>query len=232
MKMTKKIDKRKNYYLVLDTETCPIDRTIEKVEPKNMLVYDIGFRVVDKNNNCYYEGSYIVSEIFFGEFDTKMKSSYYANKIPMYLQDIANDTRKVRTWEQISFALRKVIETYEIDVICCHNARFDFGSIKNTEKYLDTRPLLPYLTWWDTLKIAKSVLGKMPSYIKFCKDNNFMTKHKNPQPQYKAEVIYKYITKNLDFIESHTGLEDTRIESVILSYCFKQHKPMEKLLFA
>ena len=54
---------------------------------------------------------------------------------------------------------------------------------------------------------------------------------KSNQPQYKAETIYKFITKDLDFVESHTGLEDVLIEKEILAYCYKQHKRMRKLLF-
>ena len=43
-----KIDRRINYKLVLDTVTCPKDRTIEEVLPSNMWTYDIGWAVVDK----------------------------------------------------------------------------------------------------------------------------------------------------------------------------------------
>jgi hypothetical protein len=32
-------------------------------------------------------------------------------------------------------------------------------------------------------------------------------------------------------VESHTGLEDVQIEREIVLYCYKQHKPMKKLLF-
>lgn len=234
MLKTKKIDRRKKYYMVLDTETCPIIKLNDnQVEAKNMLTYDIGYCVIDKKGNVYKTGSYIVSEIFFGEFYDKMQSAYYSKKVPNYMQDIANGSRVVKTWEQISYILKQTIEEYNISVVCAHNARFDFETLRATKEYLGKKySLLPYIEWWDTLKIAKSVLGKMPTYIKFCKDNNFMTKHKIPQPQYKAEVIYKYITKNIDFIESHTGLEDTLIEKEILAYCIKQHKKMDKLLFA
>ena len=85
----KKIDKRKKYFMVLDTETCPIDRNVEGVTPENMLVYDIGYCIVDKKGSVYKTGSYIVSEIFFGEDYEKMQSSYCANKIPNYFQEIA-----------------------------------------------------------------------------------------------------------------------------------------------
>lgn len=227
---TKKIDKRKKYYMVLDTETCPIDRELQEVSPKNMLVYDIGFCVVDKKGNVYKTGSYIVSEIFFGEHYTKMQSSYYANKIPNYMSEIATNERKVRTWSEISFALRKVIEEYEIETVVAHNAKFDFGVLKNTKEYLSEYAMLPYIEWYDSLKMTKSILGNMPTYKRFCQENNYLTK--NGQCRFTAEIVYRYIVKDIDFVESHTGLEDTLIEKEILAYCIKQHKKMDKLLFA
>lgn len=225
----KKIDKRKKYFMVLDTETCPIDRDIEEVTPKNMLVYDIGYCVVDKKGNVYRTGSYIVSQIFFGEFYSKMQSSYYAEKIPNYMKEIAEGSRRVKSWSEISFALRKTIEEFNIDVVVAHNACFDFGVLQNTKEYLEEYPMLPYIEWWDTLKMARSILGNMPTYKKFCIENNYLTK--NNQLRYTAEIIQRFLTKDKSFKESHTGLEDTLIEKNILAYCLKQHKKMNKLLF-
>lgn len=227
--MDKKIDKRKSYYMVLDTETCPIDRSMQEVSPQNMLAYDIGYCIVDKKGNVYREGSYIISQIFFGEYDTKMQSSYYADKIPNYFKDIAKGERVVKTWSQISFILRKVIEEYEIKAVVAHNAKFDFGVLKNTKEYLEEYPMLPYIEWWDTLKMARSILKDMPTYKNFCLVNNYFTK--NGQLRYTAEIIYQFVTKDLDFKESHTALEDTLIEKDILVYLLKQHKKIDKLLF-
>lgn len=226
----KKIDRRKKYYMVLDTETCPIDRECEGVTPENMLVYDIGYCVVDKKGNVYRTGSYIVSEIFFGEHYDKMQSSYYANKIPNYFKDIANGSRVVKTWKQISYILRQVLEEYNISTVVAHNARFDFGVLSNTKKYLNEYSMLPYIEWYDSLKMAKSVLGNMPTYKRFCQENNYLTK--NGQCRFTAEIIYRYIKQDDNFTESHTGLEDTLIEKEILAYCIKQHKKMDKLLFS
>lgn len=224
-----KIDKRKKYYMVLDTETCPIDRDMEEVTPTNMLVYDLGYTITDKKGNVYRTGSYIVSDIFFGEFYTKMQSSYYANKIPKYMEQIAKGERVVKTWKQISFILRKVLEEFDINVVVAHNARFDYGVLRNTKDYLEEYPMLPYVEWWDTLKMARSILKERKSYKRFCEDNNYMTK--NNQCRFTAEVIYRYLTNDLEFEESHTGLEDTLIEKDILAFCIKQHKKMDKLLF-
>lgn len=227
----KKIDKRIKYYMVLDTETCPIDRELEDVTPENMLVYDIGYTICDKKGRIYKTGSYIVSEIFFGEFYSKMQSSYYANKIPRYMEQIANGERVVKTWSQISYILRKTLEEFDTNIVVAHNARFDNGVLKTTRQYLEEYALLPYsVEWWDTLKMARSILKERPTYKRFCESNNYMTK--NNQCRFTAEIIYRYITQDLEFEESHTGLEDTLIEKEILAFCFKQHKKMDKLLFA
>lgn len=230
MKKTNKIDRRKKYYMVLDTETCPIDRERQDVTPENMLVYDIGYAIVDKKGNVYRTGSYIISDVFFKEFYSKMQSSYYAEKIPNYMQDIGENKRKVKSWSEISFILREVIQEFKVAAIVAHNARFDFGALKNTKEYLNQYAMLPFMTWYDSLKMARSVVAEMPTYKQFCYDNRYITK--TGKCKLTAEVLYRFITQDNTFIESHTALEDVLIEKEILAYCFKQHKKMSRLLFS
>ena len=230
MKKQNKIDKRKKYYMVLDTETCPIDRERQDVTPENMLVYDIGYAIVDKKGNIYRTGSYIISDVFFKEFYSKMQSSYYAEKIPNYMQDIGENKRKVKSWSEISFILREVIQEFRVAAIVAHNARFDFGALKNTKEYLNQYAMLPFMTWYDSLKMARSVVAEMPTYKQFCYDNRYITK--TGKCKLTAEVLYRYIKNDNTFIESHTALEDVLIEKEILAYCFKQHKKMSRLLFS
>ena len=75
------IDKRKHNIIVLDTETCPLDKDFDGVSPFNMFVYDIGWAVVDKKGTVYETKSYINRDIFMDE-KALMKSAYYANKVP------------------------------------------------------------------------------------------------------------------------------------------------------
>ena len=51
------------------------------------------------------------------------------------------------------------------------------------------------------------------------------------RPQLKAETLYRYMTNNKNFVESHTGLEDVMIEKEIFKRCMSYHKPMRKKLF-
>lgn len=232
MTTTKKIDRRRTYKIVIDTETCPIDKNFEGVAPENMWVYDIGWQVVDKHGNVYERASYINKDIFYGEREL-MNSAYYAWKIPNYEKQIANGERIVASFYEIRKALVEVMKEYEITEVYAHNMRFDLGTLNTTERWLTKskyRYFFPYGTEiCDTLKMARDVLGKMPTYKKFCVENDFCTA--KGQPRYTAEIIYRYITKDLDFVESHTALEDVEIETEILAYCYRQHKKMRRKLF-
>ena len=231
--MEKKIDRRISYKIMLDVETCPLDKDFEEVSPNNMWVYDIGFAVIDNRGKIYETHSYIVRDIFFEEKEL-MKSSYYANKLPQYYNDIRNGSRIVKSWYEIRKILANVMKEYNTTVVIAHNARFDDVSMKNTQKWLTKskyRYFLPYGTEvWDTLKMCRDTLGKQPSYRRFCEQNGYLTK--NNQVRLTAEIVYRYISGNDDFVESHTGLEDVMIESQIFAYCMRQHKAMRKKLYA
>lgn len=226
------MDKRISYKMVLDTETCPIDKTVEIVDPYNMWTYDIGWAVVDKRGNVYETKSFINADIFLEEAEL-MKSAYYANKIPQYWEDIKNGSRVLARWSTIRRELLKDIETYNISEVFAHNMRFDLGTLNTTERWL-TKSKYRYffpkdIQICDTLKMSRDVITKMPSYKRFCEANGFMTK--NNRVQASAEVLYRFITRDVNFVESHTALEDVMIEKEILAYCYRQHKKMRKLLY-
>ena len=71
----------------------------------------------------------------------------------------------------------------------------------------------------DTLKLARNTFGKDPQYIAWCKENGYMTNHETPRPRLTAEILYRYITGDNEFEESHTGLEDVEIEIEIFLKC-------------
>ena len=232
MTTTNKIDRRKKYVIVLDTETCPVDKTLKKVLPSNMWAYDIGFAVVDKKGNVYETRSFVNADIFLQEKDL-MRSAYYADKIPMYWDDIKAGRRILTSFYKIRRELLACIEKYGVTEIYAHNMRFDYGTLNNTQRWISKskyRYYFPYgMEICDTLKMARDVLSQMPTYRRFCETYGLLTK--TGRLSYTAENIYRFIIKNPNFVESHTGLEDVLIEKEIYAYCVKQHKKMRKLCF-
>lgn len=227
------MDKRIKYRVVLDTETCPIDKDLNEVTPSNMFTYDFGYAIVDKRGKVYEKRSFVLADIFLDE-KALMKSAYYSNKIPKYWEDIKNGSRTLTTFANARKTFLADLKKYGVEEAYAHNMRFDYGTLNTTQRWL-TKSKFRYffpknIVICDTLKMARQVLGKMPTYRKFCEENGYLTK--NGQLRFTAEIIYRFISKDNDFVESHTGLEDVMIEKEILAYCFRQHKKMERRLWA
>lgn len=217
------MDKRKKYIVVLDTETCPIDRTLEEVLPSNMLVYDIGYTITDKKGNIYLKRSFLVDDIFNQEQD-KMASAYYANKIPQYIEKVEAGAIKVKSFSSIRWQLMQDMKEYGCDTLSAHNARFDVGALNQTARYLKKGwYYLPKdVVVWDTLKMSRDTI---------CKNKTYQYRTKKGAKSATAENLYKYISGDESFNESHTALEDALIETMILVKCLSTHKKMRKKLY-
>lgn len=230
-----KIDHRHRYGIILDTETAnTIVEEDGKLEMSFALPYDVSFGVIDTKANLYETFAFVNEDIFCDEFSL-MQSAYYAKKIPDYIKDLAHGTRILANTYTIRKTLLDKIAEYGCEFIVAHNARFDYKACNNIQRWT-TKSKYRYffpkdIEIWDSLKMANSVIAKMPTYRKFCEENGYMTKHKTPRPQLTAEVLYRFITKDTTFVEEHKGLEDILIELEIFKYCRRQHKAMDYLLF-
>lgn len=231
--MEQRIDRRRNYGIVFDTETANTGRDEEtgQLFIKDGLFYDFGFSVVDTKGNVYEEFSFINRDIFFEK--ELMNSAYYKKKIPMYWVGIKNGTRRLASTYEIHKTIMEMIEKYEIKWMCAHNAYFDYTVTNATQRWVSKskyRYFIPYdVEIWDTMKMARDTICKMPTYKKFSEKHGMLTA--NGRPSASAENLYRFITKNPNFVESHTGLEDVQIEREILWYCLRQHKKMRKKLW-
>ena len=210
-------------YLMIDTETTnSIDDPI---------CYDIGFAVIDAEGNVYEQHSYVVADVFLD--DELMNSAFFADKIPQYWEDIKNGTRKLRRFKTIRSIVYDVCRQHNIKYAVAHNARFDNKSLNYTQRFLTCskyRYFLPYgVEFWDTLKMARKIF-KGEDYDTFCYENEYLTKR--GCKRYTAEILYRFLTGDNDFIESHTGLEDVMIEKEIFVYCMKNDPSIDGRLWA
>ena len=229
------IDKRRNYYVVLDTETCNgLVQDDGGLDLSQSLVYDIGWQVIDKKGNVYESHSFAIFEIFC-EMRDVMVSAYYAEKIPSYWDDIKRKNRTLVRFSTARKALIDDLKRYNVKAVMAHNAGFDVRALNNTERWITKskyRFFFPYGTEiWDTLKMAMDTICKQKSYISYCESNGYMTKHRKPRVRATAEILYRYISGNDEFAEEHQGLADVKIESEIFVHCMRQHKKMRKSLY-
>ena len=230
-----KVDRRIKYLIGLDTETCNgLVLEDDKLDLSQSIMYDIGWVVTDKRGNIYEKRSFVIYETFVGMKDV-MVSAYYAEKIPMYWEQIQNGSRKLVRFSTMYNIFWEDIKKYSIDTFFAHNASFDVRALNNTIRWVyksKKRFFFPYnAEIWCTLKMARQVINIQKAYTIWCDKYKFKTKHRPPRNRLTAEILYRYITGNMEFEESHTGLEDVLIETKILVHCFRQHKKMDKAIF-
>ena len=200
--------------LMIDTETtndidCPI-------------VYDVGYQIFTLEQGILCERSFVNADVFLDK--EMMKNAYFSDKIPTYWEEIKEGKRVLKKWANIKKQLAIDCEKFNVTIACAHNASFDNRALNTTQRYITTsknRYFLPFgLVWYDTLKMSREVLRNDDNYGEFCYKNDFLTKR--GCRRYTAEIIYKYLTNNLHFEESHTGLEDVKIEREIFTFCIEK----------
>lgn len=211
---------RKKYFIVLDTETC---NSIDQPLP-----YDIGWVVCDRKGNIYERRSFVVTEIFCDMKDV-MQSAYYAEKIPHYWDDIKSGKRTLTGMWNIRKAMKEDIKNYKINAVGAYNMSFDKRALNNLIRYVSKS----FLRWWFPFgtrffciwNMACNVILNRTSYIKFAEKNGLISEKNNILTS--AECAYRYITDSIDFIESHTGLEDVEIEVAVMAECYRQKKALK-----
>lgn len=220
------IDKRRNYFLVLDTET-----TNNMEEP---LVYDIGFLIIDSKGHIYEKENFLVKEIFNASqalgIQGLMESAYYASKIPLYEEKLLTEDIKIDTFYNIRLLILHYMELYKVTAVCAYNTHFDRLALNTTLRYLTKskyRWFFPYETqFYDIWNMACQVLFTQKTFIKHAIDEIWYNDRMNVSTN--AETAFRYISQNNCFDEEHTALSDAIIESIIFLRCLRQHKKMDK----
>ncbi len=215
------MDRRKTYYLTIDTETA---NSLD-----DPMMYDLGGAIHDRRGKVEETFSFVIYDVFCAD-RTLFNTAYYAEKRPIYEADIASGKRRIVTILTARKYIADLCKKYKVRAIIAHNARFDYAATNKTLRYITKskmRFFLPYeIPLWDTLKMAQDTICKQPTYIRWCQANDYC--QKSGKPRATAEILYRYITQDTDFIEEHTGLEDVLIEKEIFVKCMRQHKKMRR----
>ena len=201
-------------YIIIDTETAPT----ANFDPRNMggtsLVYDFGW-IVTNGEQVFERRSFIVSETFNNA--DLMNSAYYARKLPQYRAGIGKDWTLAPFLEIYSQFIAD-IHTYNVRDVWAYNANFDRDALNNTVATYSNgfRPyFFPYnIRIKDVWSAAGDTICNTDKYVLWCLDHNYTKPSGNPLTT--AEVVYRYLTSNIDFIEAHTALAACEIENYIL----------------
>ena len=190
--------------IVLDTETISLEKPF---------VYDLGYVIVNDNGDIIAKKSYVISQVWNNK--ELFATAYYADKKPLYYARLKSGYSKKVGWGHAMRYLANDIKKYGITEIYAYNSKFDSRALNFMCAWYKVVNGLGGIEIQDIMNFIKPIT-KSQDFVNFCETNGYMTAHKTPQPQKKAETLYRYLTNNVDYEEEHTGLEDSLIELQIL----------------
>lgn len=209
-----KLDNRKHYLTVLDTETTGLDNIPGLAFP---LIYDIGWKVGDRYGNTIIDREFIVQEVFYNPI---MKNAYYGSKIKAYQDRVYSADILVRSFKEILTLLMKDISLVKNNTFMAYNLNFDLRAIRSTMVFLkmwdkedkDIKKIFPpELQFQDIWSLAVETISmKKWGYLDFVEKHNFLTPTGNPKTS--AEIVYRYLRDDPTYEEEHTALADVQIE--------------------
>lgn len=194
--------------MVIDTETANM--------VNQPIPYDVGYTILDtETREQFVERSFVVNETFTDK--ELMSGAYYAKKVPQYWEDIKAGKREMKRITTIKKIVADDMKKYGVTMVGAYNMPFDKRAVNTGVRYNTYsfyRWFFPYGTeFFDIWHGACSSFLRSKHYIKFALKNDLVSAKGNVLTT--AEAAYKYITKNCDFEEDHTGLEDVKIETAI-----------------
>ena len=268
-----KLDRRREYFLILDCETACLPHVADLAPAQRKtvgiskpLIYDIGWTIIDRQGRTYDRKNFLISEIFSvpAIFDT----AYYADKRPLYLEKLQAGEIVLTDWRAATKELEDALNA--VKAVGAYNAAFDFKkAIPFTELYInklyspDFHDWLDYQNYlidraangfrnkriasrksadeneifrfrggvyplFDIWALACEYIMDSDEYRDFAWDEGWIT---DSGKYYKtsAEVAYRFLSRNREFVEAHTALDDAEIESEILASIIRKDKKKLKM---
>lgn len=195
----------KNIYCTLDTETFGGAST-----PKG--IYHLAGIIHTRQGEILASFNYLIAE-HYNEIE---KDSYAKKNFHKYEEMVKNGIVTTVPTEKLAVSLVDTLcDYYGVNVMTAYNSGFDFVKTECRE-LLDGRKFI------DTWLMALQTIATKKAFYDFCVENGYVTKKNNLQTS--AEVMYRFLTQNTDFVEEHTAFEDSKIEMEIFLECLKMHK--------
>lgn len=221
--------------LVYDIGWTISDRNGNIIKRENYLIQETFF-VPNIFNTAYYKDKRPQYMRLYSE--GKIKAATWNEVIDILLADL--ETVNFVTAYNACFDFKKAIPFTERYIYHLYSENYnkweewqkkrcidilENGNHAKNEKYLipifelrgNEYPLI------DIWALACDRLLNTNKYRKYCCDNNFFTDSKKFFKT-SAEVSYRYLIKDNEFVESHTALSDAEIETFILAKALKRGK--------
>lgn len=195
--------------LVFDTETISTNKPF---------CYNLGYMIMnfDTLDILEYE-DFVIEQIYHNK--PLFETAYYAQKKPIYTSKLKGKKMTMKKYGHACRKLRTDIKKHGIDFVYAFNSPFDERVLNFNSDFFGVANPLEDVEVRDIRAYAMNTICNTIDYKKFCEQHGLFTESFNYSTN--AESLYRFITQDVDFIEEHTALSDSAIETAILYESYK-----------
>ena len=196
------------YTMVVDTETTSLTKPF---------CYDVGYVIADYCGDIVERKHFVIEQVWHNL--PLFESAYYKEKRPLYIALMRAHKATMEKWGYVMQAMIRDIKKYEIIDAYAYNSKFDEGVFTFMCDWFKCANPFDNVPIHDIWGYATSHITYSDIYKDFCEQSEYFTDTGNYKQS--AEIVYRYITGQMDFNEAHMGLHDAEIEWEILNYCLQ-----------
>lgn len=193
--------------LIFDTETISVTKPF---------CYNVGYVIVDtETKQAVLKRDCVIEQIWHNT--ALFNTAYYENKREIYVKAMRSRKTLLEKWGYVMQQMYRDIKAFDIQHVYAYNSNFDENVFKFNQDWFKTQNPLDSVQVHDIRGYVHHTIAFTPDFQEWCEENKQFTESGNYSTT--AETIYRYLTKNTDFIEEHTALADSEIETYILLEC-------------
>lgn len=203
--------------LIFDTETAGM---------VTQSLLNVGYKIVDLNvqkgnYTLLTEKDYIVNDVFNCELFMLNDSFVGAEKYEKLKHALAEKRAIKHSAKQIFELMAKDIAKYNVLFGYAFNCDFDTDKFDRTARAYGIPNPLSAIPVFDIWAYALNHICKSADYKAWAKENEMFTKSQM-YISTNVETITRFLLNDLNFVESHTALDDSQHELDILIECVRR----------
>lgn len=194
--------------VIFDTETTSLEKPF---------CYNIGYTIVDvENEQTLVDRDFVVEQVWHNPM--LFCTAYYADKRPLYVNAMRSHKTIMAKYGYVCQQMIRDFIKYEVVGAYAFNSPFDDKVFTYNSEWFHCNNPFDNMPIFDIRGYVHNFLVD-DDFKAFCEDNEYFTDTGNYSTT--AETMFRYITRDTDFVEAHTALSDSQIEATILLQCLR-----------
>ena len=193
--------------MIFDTETTSLEKPF---------CYNIGYVIVNTDTyETIIERDFVCEQVWHNPM--LFSTAYYANKKELYVKSMRQHKTKMDKYGYICQQMIRDIKNFEVTSAYAYNSSFDEKVFTFNCDWFKCNNPFDNVPIFDIRGYAHHFICD-DKFTYWCEEHNAFSDSGNYSTT--AENLYRYVSGEVNFIEEHTALSDSKIEKEILLIAF------------